>query len=201
MLSDDGGACGGGGARCSEDGSAVGLALITGAPNIILNYWPPCFSPLRPLPLLLYSLSSDRNALSLTPVSFYAQWVIGCLEPYAQCCAVADHRISKSYIRTYIVGGQAAEVGVCYGLLRLNQNCRSIDRQYTSTFYLKYTSRKETKSFLNQSICILFFQSEYIQLSLLSSNWLFKKHPSNNPSMEIIAVIGYFANCCPPYHD
>ena len=71
VLSDDGGAsggggaCGGSGARCSEDdGSAVGLALITGAPNIILNYWPPCFSPLRPLPLLLYSLSSDRNALS-----------------------------------------------------------------------------------------------------------------------------------------
>ena len=73
VLSDDGGACGGGGAcgsggaRCSEDdGSAVGLALITGAPNIILNYWPPCFSPLRPLPLLLYSLSSDKNALSLS---------------------------------------------------------------------------------------------------------------------------------------
>ena len=137
MLSDGGGAVGGGavggGARCSDDGSAVGLALITGAPNIILNYWPPCFSPLRPLPLLLYSLSSDRNALSLslTPVSFYAQWVIGCLEPYAQCCAVADHRISKSYIRTYIVGGQAAEFGFCYGLLRLNQNCRSIDQKYT----------------------------------------------------------------------
>ena len=129
MLSDDGGACGGG-ARCSDDGSAVGLALITGAPNIILNYWPPCFSPLRPLPLLLYSLSSDRNALSLTPVSFYAQWVIGCLEPYAQwaigclepyaqCCAVADCWISMLNIRTYIVCGQAAEVGVCYGLSRL----------------------------------------------------------------------------------
>ena len=157
MLSDDGGACGGGGARCSEDGSAVGLALITGAPNIILNYWPPCFSPLRPLPLLLYSLSSDRNALSLTPVSFYAQWVIGCLEPYAQCCAVADHRISKSYIRTYIVGGQAAEVGVCYGLLRLNQNCRSIDRQYTSTFYLCQIYVKKGDKIIFKSINLYSF--------------------------------------------
>ena len=122
VLSDDGGACGGGGARCSEDdGSAVGLALITGAPNIILNYWPPCFSPLRPLPLLLYSLSSDKNALSLSlpSLSMHGGLLDALNHTHSTVQWRTFHPISKSYIvrRTYIVGSQAAEVGFCYGLL------------------------------------------------------------------------------------
>ena len=117
VLSDDGG-----GARWSDDGgSAVGLALITGAPNIILNYWPPCFSPLRPLPLLLYSLSSDKNALSLSlpSLSMHGGLLDALNHTHSTVQWRTFHPISKSYIvrRTYIVGSQAAEVGFCYGLL------------------------------------------------------------------------------------
>ena len=55
--------------------------------------------------------------------------------------------ISKSYIRTYIVGRQAADVGFCYGLLRLNQNCRSLYIYFLSPTWVKEGGEIIFKSF------------------------------------------------------
>ena len=147
MLSDDGGACGGGGARCSDDdGCAVEACAHHGSPQYHTELLASMLFSSEAAPsLIILSVLWQECSLSLTPVSFYARWVIGCLEPYAQCCVGRPSFLSPIYVHTSSADRRPKSGSA-------TAFCDWIAGHYTSTYFLSQTYvKKEAKSFSNQS--------------------------------------------------